>query len=225
VSDDVHHDTSDAAAPPTVGFLRRATERMKVASETLKDEYRKGREGDDSPVQRIGPNAIDAIKAWLASDAEEVPQGAPLADAHAAEDQEATDAVEAAEVADLLGRVNWNNVSGAARDTAAAQRMKDLADKVDWAAAKPVAARVAAALIAAAAAGELGGMQGAAGRYVARTIANEMGLADRVAQRIRGNRSEQTRLLVDYIDTTATEAPNRGFEANVADLHRLGTGD
>jgi type IV pilus assembly protein PilC len=75
------------------------------------------------------------------------------------------------------------------------------------------------------AAGELGGMQGAAGRYVARTIANEMGLADRVAQRIRGNRSEQTRLLVDYIDTTATEAPNRGFEANVADLHRLGTGD
>ena len=225
MTDDVHHDTSDAAAPPTVGFLRRATERMKVASVTLKDEYRKGREGDNSPVQRIGPNAIDAIKAWLASDAEEVPQGAPLADAHAAADQEATDAVEAAEVADLLGRVNWNNVSGAARDTAAAQRMKDLADKVDWAAAKPVAARVAAALIAAAAAGELGGMQGAAGRYVARTIANEMGLADRVAQRIRGNRSEQARLLVDYIETTATEAPNRGFEANVADLRRLGTGD
>ena len=225
MTDDVHHDTSDAAAPPTVGFLRRATERMKVASVTLKDEYRKGREGDNSPVQRIGPNAIDAIKAWLASDAEEVPQGAPLADAHTAADQEATDAVEAAEVADLLGRVNWNNVSGAARDTAAAQRMKDLADKVDWAAAKPVAARVAAALIAAAAAGELGGMQGAAGRYVARTIANEMGLADRVAQRIRGNRSEQARLLVDYIETTATEAPNRGFEANVADLRRLGTGD
>ncbi len=225
MTDDVHHDTSDAAAPPTVGFLRRATERMKVASVTLKDEYRKGREGDNSPVQRIGPNAIDAIKAWLASDAEEVPQGAPLADAHTAADQEATDAVEAAEVADLLGRVNWNNVSGAARDTAAAQRMKDLADKVDWAAAKPVAARVAAALIAAAAAGELGGMQGAAGRYVARTIANEMGLADRVAQRIRGNRSEQARLLVDYIDTTATEAPNSGFEANVADLRRLGTGD
>ncbi|CAB4714220.1 MAG: hypothetical protein F2673_06755 [Actinobacteria bacterium] len=228
MTDDVHHDSSDAAAPPAVGFLRRATERMKAASVTLKDEYRKGREGDDSPVQRIGPNAIDAIKAWLASDAEEVPQGAPRDDADAAAEQEATeaaDAAEAAEVADLLGRVNWNNVSGAARDSAAAQRMKDLADKVDWAAAKPVAARVAAALIAAAAAGELGGMQGAAGRYVARTIANEMGLADRVAQRIRGNRSEQARLLVDYIDTTATEAPNSGFEANVADLRRLGTGD
>lgn len=225
MTDDVHHDSSDGAAPPAVGFLRRATERMKAASATLKDEYRKGREGDDSPVQRIGPNAIDAIKAWLASDAEEVPRGMPRDDADAAADQEATDAAEAAEVADLLGRVNWNNVSGAARDSAVAQRMKDLADKVDWAAAKPVAARVAAALIAAAAAGELGGMQGAAGRYVARTIANEMGLADRVAQRIRGNRSEQARLLVDYIETTATDAPNRGFEANVADLRRLGTGD
>lgn len=225
MTDNVQNESNNAATPPAVGFLRRATERMKAASETLKDEYRKGREGDDSPVQRIGPNAIDAIKAWLASDAEETPQGAPRADADAAEDQEATDAAEAAEVADLLGRVNWNNVSGAARDSAAAQRMKDLADKVDWAAAKPVAARVAAALIAAAAAGELGGMQGAAGRYVARTIANEMGLADRVAQRIRGNRSEQARLLVDYIDTTATDAPNRGFEANVADLRRLGTGD
>ena len=204
MTDDVRHDSSDAAAPPAVGFLRRATERMKAASVTLKDEYRKGREGDDSPVQRIGPNAIDAIKAWLASDTEEVPQGAPRDDADAAAEQEAT---------------------GAARDSAAAQRMKDLADKVDWAAAKPVAARVAAAHIAAAAAGELGGMQGAAGRYGARTIANEMGLADRVAQRIRGNRSEQARLLVDYIDTTATEAPNSGFEANVADLRRLGTGD
>lgn len=228
MTDNVQNESNNAATPPAAGFLRRATERMKAASETLKDEYRKGREGDDSPVQRIGPNAIDAIKAWLASDAEEAPQGTPHADADAAGDREATDATdaaEAAEVADLLGRVNWNNVSGAARDSAAAQRMKDLADKVDWAAAKPVAARVAAALIAAAAAGELGGMQGAAGRYVARTIANEMGLADRVAQRIRGNHSEQARLLVDYIDTTATDAPNRGFEANVADLRRLGTGD
>ena len=197
------------------GFLRRTSERMKTAAEALKDEYRKGTEGDDSPVRSIGPNAIDVIKNWLAAGQDE--------DAAPAEENDAS--VDADEVADLLGKVNWNNVSGAVRDNAAAQRMRDLADKVDWAAAKPVAARVAAALIAAAAAGELGMVQGATGRYVARTIANEMDLADRVAQRIRGNHSERARPLVNYIETTATELPSGGFEANVADLGRLGNTD
>lgn len=204
----------DKAIDNLGGFLRRASGRMKTAADALKDEYRKGKEGDDSPVRSIGPNAIDVIKNWLATEDDETDVAA---------DGETT--VDADEVADLLGRVNWTNVSGAVRDNAAAQRMRDLADKVDWAAAKPVAARVAAALIAAAAAGELGMVQGATGRYVARTIANEMDLADRVAQRIRGNRSEGARPLVNYIETTATELPSGGFEANVADLGRLADND
>ena len=211
----------DKAIDALGGFLRRANARMRTAAGALKDEYRKGTEGDDSPVQPIAPNAIDIIKNWLAADDD----AAEPADGTAGEATPDGPDADADEVADLLGRVDWQKVSGTVRDTAAAQRMRDLADRVDWAAARPVAARVAAALIAAAAAGELGVVQGATGRYVARTIANEAGLADRVAQRIRGNHSAQTKPLVAYIDTTATEASGHGFEATVAELGRLGSGD
>ena len=210
----------DKAIDSLGGFFRRTTARMRTAADSLKDEYRKGKDGDDSPVQPIAPNAIDIIKRWLAADE----QADQQVDSDAGDEPATGSDADADEVADLLGRVDWQKVSGTVRDTAAAQRMRDLADRVDWAAAKPVAARVAAALIAAAAAGELGAVQGATGRYVARTIANEMGLADRVAQRLRANHTVRSTPLVEYIDTTATEATDRGFEATVAELGRLGSG-
>lgn len=205
------------------GLLRRIGDRAKRAAATLKDEYRKGIDGDDSPVQHIGPTAVDVIKSWLAR----VDNGAD--DVQAAEAGDATDAEaprsdgdDAVAVADLLDRADWRRVSEAVRDSQATQRMRDLASQVDWQAAKPVAARVASALIAAAAAGELGGLQGSAGRYVARTIANEAGLAEKVAERLGQSRNRPGRSLARYIDTTATETSGSSFDTNLADIERLG---
>jgi len=217
------------------GLLRRLGDRAKRAAGTLKDEYRKGLDGDDSPVQQIGPTAVDVIKAWMAhseTDDETPDQGAPspsasetaaAVDAHNdMGDGSSDDTDDVGAVADLLGRADWRKVSAAVRDSQATQRMRDLASQVDWDAAKPVAARVASALIAAAAAGELGGLQGSAGRYVARTIANEAGLAEKVAQRLAQNRTPPSRTLARYIDTTATEVTGAAFDANLADIERLG---
>ena len=210
------------------GFLRRIGDRAKRAAGTLKDEYRKGLEGDESPVQRIAPSAIDVIKAWMSTaDTDDDPvstgndSGSDKADANGS-DHDASGGDDAGAVADLLGRADWRKVSAAVRDSQTTQRMRDLAAQVDWDAAKPVAARVASALIAAAAAGELGGLQGSAGRYVARTIANEAGMAEKVAERLKQNRSQPSRSLVRYIDTTATEVTAGGFDANLADIERLG---
>lgn len=214
------------------GFLRRAAERARQAADTLRDEYRKGTQGDESPVQSIAPTAVDVVKAWMARSGEEV-EGAPTnaehteAPPHSEGDTTTDETAEAAsQVATLLGKVNWRRVSEAARDSTASQRMRELADQVDWAAAKPVAARVASVLIAAAAAGELGGLQGATGRYVARTIANETGLADKVAQRLDAYRNDSNRPLVDYIETTAVEAlpTATGFEPHLEQLGRLDPG-
>lgn len=206
------------------GLLRRIGDRAKRAASTLKDEYRKGLDGDPSPVQRIGPSAVDVIKSWMARGAEDTTADEPTAGQETTDSPDASDDIgdDAGAVADLLGRADWQKVSAAVRDSHATQRMRDLAAQVDWEAAKPVAARVASALIAAAAAGELGGLQGSAGRYVARTIANEAGLAEKVAQRLAQNRTAPTRSLVRYIDTTATEVTPTGFDANLADLERLG---
>lgn len=222
------------------GFLRKAAERARQAADALRDEYRKGKEGDESPVVPIAPSAIDVIKVWMAKSddhAGDESVGGESVDASindlSADDapSEQDDARAVSQVAALLGDVNWNRVSDAVRDNAATQRMRDLASQVDWAAAKPVAARVASVLIAAAAAGELGGLQGATGRYVARTIANEMGLAEKVAQRINSQRTEQNRPMVDYIETTASEAMASGtgadaggFESRLLELGQLGAG-
>lgn len=214
------------------GFLRKAAERARRAADTLRDEYRKGAEGDESPVQPIAPTAVDVVKAWMARSGDNTtetpatvgPTEPATGVTSDSTDDETTEA--ASQVATLLGKVNWRRVSEAARDSAASQRMRELADQVDWAAAKPVAARVASVLIAAAAAGELGGLQGTTGRYVARTIANETGLADKVAQRLDAFRNENNRPLVDYIETTSAETPpgTTGFEPHLAQLGQLDTG-
>lgn len=233
------------------GFLRKAAERARHAADALRDEYRKGKDGDESPVQPIAPSAIDVIKVWMSRSGESGPDsvGSDEANVSGATDTPsapsgiATDPDEttqaASQVAALLAKANWRSVAEAARDNAAAQRMRELAEQVDWAAAKPVAARLATVLIAAAAAGELGGLQGASGRYVARTVANELGLADRVAHLLNSVRNDSNQPLVDYIDATATEMENGtavgndppdtarqvGFEERLLDLGRLRPGD
>lgn len=189
------------------GFLQRAAERARQAGASLRDEYRRGTEGDTSPVQPIAPTAGDVLRRWGGAAAQASP------------DDEGD---EAAEVADLLRSVDWSRVRRSVADNEAVARMRDLAAQVDWAAARPVAASVASALIAAAASGQIGGSKVQIGRYVARTIANESRLAERVAQRITGDPSESSTALVRYIDTTASEAPTAGFDSYLDDLGQIG---
>ena len=182
--------------------------------ESLRDEYRRGTEGDTSPVQPIAPTVGDVLRR---KGADTVPD--PDTSTEGPTDDEA------GQVADLLQGVDWSSVRRSVSDSDAVARMRDLASQVDWRAARPVAASVASALIAAAAAGQIGGSKVQIGRYLARTLANEAGLADRVAQRIAGDRTESSTALTRYIDTTASEAPDAGFDAYLDDLGQIGGPD
>lgn len=194
------------------GFLQRAAERARQMGESLRDEYRRGTEGDTSPVQPIAPTAGDVLRRWSG-------------DGESTTDDEPGEPDEAGEVADLLQRVDWSSVRRSVTDSDAVARMRDLAAQVDWRAARPVAASVASALIAAAASGQIGGSKVQIGRYLARTLANETGLAERVAQRIAGQPGESSTALVRYIDTTASEVPDAGFDAYLDDLGQIGGPD
>jgi hypothetical protein len=207
-------------------FLKRAADRARKAAEVLKDEYRKGTEGDESPVQSIGRTATDVLKTWMAK-----PEPKPEPAAADVPTSESVSAVEpeADAVAGLLKKVDWRSVSASVTDSRAAERMKDLAAQVDWAAAKPVAARIGAALIAAAASGQLGGLEGRSGAIVARAIINQTGLADKVADLVARDRTPATESLRTYIDATATEvrpASPSSFDTELDQLGRaLGPGD
>ncbi len=197
------------------GWLSRAVGKARHAAEVMKDEYVKGTVGDDSPVQAIGPSASHALKGWLAK----LSGGAESAVDDTSPQDEAG---EAAEVANLLKKVDWKQVSTSIKDSSTAQRMKDLSAQVDWEKAKPAAARVGTALIAAAASGQLGGLKGQAGARVAKTIIDQTGLADRVSRMVADDRSPASRPLQSYIDTTATESPAAAapFNRNLAELEQ-----
>lgn len=237
MDDNTHNDTPNDVSPPPgparrSGFLQRAAERAKQASAALREEYRKGTEGDTSPVQSIAPTAGEVFKRWtssgdIPSDTDEPNQhseSSSTAGEQPTDEVTPTAAEEADEVAELLRGVDWNTVRRSVTDSATVARMRDLASQVDWRSARPVAARVAAALVAAAASGQVGRSKVQIGRYVARTIANETGLADRVAQRIAGEPTASTTALARYIDTTATEA-HAGFDGYLDGLGQIGDGD
>jgi hypothetical protein len=226
VDDSTHNDAPPSGPARRGGFLQRAAERAKQASAALREEYRKGTEGDTSPVQPIAPTAGEVFKRWAASEAEEPDTPAPNESAAGEsstgnETGTGTGTEEADEVADLLRGVDWDAVRRSVSDSATVARMRDLASQVDWRTARPVAARVAAALVAAAASGQVGRSKVQIGRYVARTIANETGLAERVAQRITGESTPSSAALVRYIDTTASEAP-AGFDGYLDGLGQIG---
>jgi hypothetical protein len=83
--------------------------------------------------------------------------------------------------------------------------MRDMAAQVDWAKVQPVAAQVSSALIAAVASGRLP-VGGRLTTTVARAIADQGGLAQRVAQTLDQNRSALPPDFRQAIGTTSTEA-------------------
>jgi len=176
-----------------------------VAS-TIKAEYEAGKQGDETPAQPIwatpqqqldGLLAVFRQTAAGANDAHDKaasdPSAAetPATDGDAADPADMTEAAagnddaDAAEVAAAIRGVDWAGVRAAAagRTTEASKAMKSMADHVDWGKVQPVAAQVSSALIAAIATGQLG-VGGRLASTVARTITNQNGLGQRVAEEL-----------------------------------------
>ena len=88
-------------------------------------------------------------------------------------------------MAQAVRGIDWTAVREATsqRTSAVAQRMRAMAEEVDWGKVQPVAARLSSALIAAVASGQLR-VGGPLGAMVARAIADQAGFGDRVAQQL-----------------------------------------
>jgi hypothetical protein len=179
----------------SAGRLARAAKRSAAA---LKAEYESGKRGDDSPVTPIWPTPkeqLDAVLALFRSPRPEAPRSAEELDA------------EADEVADALRGVDWSGVRAATaqRTSDAARAMRSMAEQVDWAKVQPIAAHVSSALIAAVATGQIG-VGGRLGSTVVRAIADQAGLAQRVAQALDAEHAPMPPDFRDAIEVTAEEA-------------------
>ncbi len=186
--------------------------RVKLAAQTLKDEYEAGKRGDDAPAQPIWASPkeqLDRVLGLLRSAAASVVPSASGASAAASAEHvdDETIAADADQVAEALRGVDWSTVSAAAaeRTSDAARTVKAMADQVDWAKVQPVAAQVSSALIAAVASGQLG-VGGRLGSTVARAIVDQGGLGQQVAKRVNAQQLAVPNDLRRIIDATAREA-------------------
>lgn len=197
------------------GVARRAAERARQSARILKDEYAKGRDGDEGPTQVLWDRpTFDQFRALVrsrkatphdapASADRAASQGGPadnrephsashpselITDSEPATDSRAVtgsetrsdDDMAAQEVSMVLERVDWQAVGESTRSRSGevADRLRLLAADVDWDRVRPAAGRVAAALVAAAATGQLGRLSGPTAQAVARAINGEAGVAD-----------------------------------------------
>lgn len=117
--------------------------------------------------------------------------GSSIGDPESTPDPVQTDA-DVAEVAAALRGVDWAGVRAATaeRTAEATKAMRSMADHVDWGKVQPVAAKVSSALIAAIATGQLG-IGGRLATTVARTITNQNGMGQRVAEELEVHPSDQ----------------------------------
>jgi hypothetical protein len=167
--------------------------KAKQGADSLKAEYKAGKVGEESAPTPIWPTPkeqLDRVLGLFRS-----PKPVP-------EDLDA----EADQVAVALRGVDWAGVRAATatRTGDAARAARTMAAQVDWAKVQPVAARVSSALIAAVASGRLG-VGGPLGSMVVRTIADQSGLAQRVAQNLENEQAPLPPDFRDVIDTTARE--------------------
>ncbi|MCU1397190.1 MAG: hypothetical protein JWN62_299 [Acidimicrobiales bacterium] len=173
-------------------------DRAKTVAASLKAEYEAGKQGDESPAAPIWATPkqqLDGLVslfranqggAGVADGAGEDGAGAAGVDrAEGGPDVDqtpATEAADAAAVADVMRNVDWAGVRAATADRTAeaTKAMKAMADHVDWGKVQPVAAQVSSALIAAIATGQLG-VGGRLATTVARAMTDQGGLGQKVA--------------------------------------------
>lgn len=201
--------------------LGRLAKQAKRAAATLKAEYEAGKRGDDTPAAPLWTSPIPQFDAFLALLGTTRGQAAPAA--HPPTAPSSTDPMppaadvstveagtadaEAAEVARLLGEVDWEGVreSAGARSADAVQAVKAMAAQVDWAKVQPVAAQASSALIAAVASGRLP-VGGRTGALVARAMLDQGGLGERVGRQMAGQVrvSPDLRRAIDIVDSIVT---------------------
>lgn len=147
------------------------------------------------------PERAAAFAALLKAEYEAGLRGEPeVADHDAAE-------ADADTVAAAIDGIDWAAVKTATSKGAgeAAERMRAMAQQVDWQAVQPVAAQVSSALIAAVASGQIP-LGGPLTGRVARTIMNDRNLAQRVAQSLARDSKAMPPDFRGVIDATATES-------------------
>ena len=159
-------------------------DRAKTVAASLKAEYEAGKQGDETPAAPIWATPKQQLDGLLsifrASPGAAV--AGPEPDDPVGEPTPATEAADAAAVADAMRGVDWAGVRAATvdRTAEATKTMKAMADNVDWTKVQPVAAQVSSALIAAIATGQLG-VGGRLATTVAKAMTDQGGLGQKVA--------------------------------------------
>jgi len=180
--------------------------RARRVASSLKAEYEAGKQGDDAPAEPIWATPQQRLNGLLAVIRQTT--AGRSGSAGSADSTDSTDSgadgiddAEVAEVAAAIRGVDWAGVRAAAagRTTEASKAMKSMAEQVDWAKVQPVAAKVSSALIAAIATGQLG-VGGRLASTVARTITDQNGLGQRVADHLRQAPSDDS---IDFRNTIA----------------------
>jgi len=212
------------ADEPAESVAGRASSRLKRLASTdwkakarnvassIKAEYEAGKQGDETPAKPIWATPQQQLDGLLAV-FKQTASGTKSADVEpTAVDADADPTVgpdddveaDAAEVAAAIRGVDWAGVRAAAasRTTEASKAMKSMADHVDWGKVQPVAAQVSSALIAAIATGQLG-VGGRLASTVARTITNQNGLGQRVADELDDSSADGS---IDFRNTIEAAA-------------------
>ncbi len=176
--------------------------KAKKAAQRLHDEFRAGQKGDESPAEPIWAGPGEQFQAFLRLLRGPADDRQAAAAADDPEQPSDNPAGEASTVSTALSQVDWSKVTSAASERTGdvAQRMRAMADQVDWARLQPMAAKASSAMIAAVASGQLG-VGGRIGAVVAKAIVDQGGLGQQVAQQMPVDEP-----LPDYrnvIDTTA----------------------
>ncbi len=189
--------TTDPSAPSgrrsLAELARRAAERAQQSARILREEFDKGARGDalDEPTPVLWDRpTFEHLKALVRAGRPAAPVTGRPADSEPASDDyppapagPMSPEAAAAEVSGVLERIDWHDVTTTADERGAdvAERLRSLAAEVDWERMKPVAGKVATALIAAAATGHLGRLSGPTAQAVARAINGDHGVGEAAA--------------------------------------------
>ncbi len=178
--------------------------RAKQIAASLKAQHAAGRDGDDSPAEPVWPTPKEQLEALKKLFRKDSPDNISTARDKAPDEQNLDN--DAAEVADVLRRVDWAQVKAATaeRTNDVARTMRSMAEHVEWTKVQPVAAQVSSALIAAVAAGRIP-IGGQLGSMVARAIADQNNLGRRVAANLEQSPTNVPPDFRGVIEATATE--------------------
>jgi hypothetical protein len=133
-------------------------------------------------------------------------------------------------VSGVLQRVDWKAVSSTTQQRTAevTDRMRSLAADVDWDRLRPVASKVATALVAAAASGQIGSLSGPAAMAVTRALrTNNVGEAAAALVVSKGAGGVVAgEVIKTFLRPETSARPAAGnhpqiFEARLAELHEL----